>query len=117
MLCACTVPLATSHLKTNSKAGPKPSGKLVMRNSKRLGKSAARNERTKIPQSCQGQQIPLATEDENAQNQSVHPEDRALLGSNPSAAMDSNTAGRDGDPPSWHACLRDRSQCEKSNRY
>ena len=49
-------------------------------------------------------EIRLATEDENAQKPFVRSEDRALLGSNPSAATDSKTAGlggfgRPGRPP------------------
>jgi hypothetical protein len=37
----------------------------------------------------------------------VHPEDRALLGSNLSAALGPKTAGRGGLVPPWHASLSD----------
>jgi len=64
-----------------------------MKSSKPRGKLAARSGRKRICRRCQ---ISLAIEHENAHKQSVHPEDRTLLGSNLSAAMDSYTAGLGG---------------------
>ena len=73
-----------------------------MRNWRPHGNDAGRNGRRSIYPSPQ---IPLATDHEREQKQSVHPEDRALLGSNPSAAMDSNTAGRSEGATFALACL------------
>src|SRR5438093_12041157 len=106
--CVCTAPLAMWRPRTNWKAEPRRSGNHVTRNWKPRAKGAGRNEH-KRP--CRPWKIRLATDDDQDQKQSVRPEDRALLGSNPSAAVDSNTAGlggsrRPGRPPAGSTSKR-----------
>jgi hypothetical protein len=56
----------------------------------------------------------LAQPPKRAKEAVVHPEDRALLGSNSSAAVDSNTAGLGGIAAAQAGLLRVRCQCDKS---
>ena len=54
----------------------------------------------------------LAQRAKPAKKAIVHPEDRALLGSNSSAAVDSNTAGSGSFPAAQAGLLRVRSNAE-----
>src|SRR5437879_7574639 len=98
--CGCTARWVTSRPRTGWKAGTWKSTKPDTRSSKQLvsGDGNAGNNRRCA---CEPR---LGKTSKRVKHETVHPEGRALLGSNPIAAVDSYTAGlgglcRPGRPP------------------